>query len=106
MNICIIEGSWGRVHVDAETGDVLRISDEPKDGHSEGYRCIGRFDLEEWTRFYKKETCRGADILDVGYWTKNGIYQPPAPDHRDKIARGAFSIICNESVGKLLNQGK
>jgi hypothetical protein len=93
------------VHVRAETGDVLRITDEPKDAESEGYHHIARFDLEEWKRFYKQETCRGADILDVGYWTKDGIYEPPALEHRDQIARGALGIICNESVGKLLKGG-
>jgi hypothetical protein len=106
MNVCIIEGSWGRVHVDAETGDVLRITDEPECAETEGYRYIRRFDLQEWKRFYKQETCCGADILDVGYWTKNDIYEPAVTNHREKIAQGTFSIICNESVGKLLKDGK
>jgi len=88
--------------VDTETGDVLRLSGAPKDAESEGYHDIARFDLEEWKRFYNQDTCRGADILDVGYWTKDGIYEPAAAKHRGEIARGAFSIICNNNVAKLL----
>jgi hypothetical protein len=102
VTVCIIEGSWGRLHVDTETGDVLRLSGAPKDAESEGYHDIARFDLEEWKRFYNQDTCRGADILDVGYWTKEGIYEPAAAKHRDEIARGAFTIICNDKVAKLL----
>jgi hypothetical protein len=80
----------------------VQITDEPKDLEAEGYHHIVRFDLEEWKRFHKQEICHRADILDVGYWTKDGIYVPAAADHRDKISTGAHGIICNESVARLL----
>jgi hypothetical protein len=106
MNVCIIEGSWGRLHVDTETGDVLRLTGAPKDAESECYHDIARFDLEEWKRFYNQDTCRGADILDVGYWTKDGTYEPAAANHRAEIARGVFSIIRNDNVAKLLKRSR
>jgi hypothetical protein len=104
MNVCLIQGSWGQLRVDAETGDVLRLTDESKDAQGEGYHDIARFDLEEWKRFYNQGTCRGADILDVGYWTNEGIYEPAAAKHHGEIARGAFSIICNDKVANLLKR--
>jgi hypothetical protein len=51
VTVCIIEGSWGRLQVDTETGDVLRLSGAPKDAESEGYHDIARFDLENGSAF-------------------------------------------------------
>jgi hypothetical protein len=75
-----ITGSCGQLVVDPTTGQVLRyIRDRDADDEN-NYDDIARIDLDEHRRngVYPKNP----DILDVGYWTRGGHYEPPT-DYRE-----------------------
>lgn len=78
MTTAIVEGSWGRLEVDCQTGNVLKLTDEPEyQTHEIGYRDIVRVDVDKYRATFGKFA--GCDILDIGYWTKEGVYEPPTP---------------------------
>jgi hypothetical protein len=85
-----VSGSWGTIRVDPYDGWVVQLTDEPyeyKDGER-GYRDIERFDIAEWLKFYPNEEFNGCDILDIGYWLKDGTYEPPCGGFREELAKG------------------
>ena len=81
-DVLTVIGSWGHLNADARTGRVLdcRVDDFDEGGYSD----ILRFDVDEWRAAYPGEDpqSRSIDILDLGLWTKTGLYDPPEPDFR------------------------
>jgi hypothetical protein len=78
-----IESSWGEVTTDDE-GNVLELDVLEID--QEGERCylldIAKFDIAEWDKWYEKEFEEDSpkpdefDVLELGYWRKDGSYEP------------------------------
>lgn len=78
-----VEGSHGSVDVDGE-GNVLNA-------YNDAYPDIVRFDVKEFAEFYgHPPTTEGrvTDILDIGYWTRDGHYEPPVGEWRAEIKTG------------------
>jgi hypothetical protein len=87
-----IESSWGMVTTDDEGNvvelDVLEVDDK-------GERCylldIAKFDIAEWDRFYENRFNEPSpkpsefDVLDLGYWLKDGSYNEPDHKWRNEI---------------------
>lgn len=48
---------------------------------------IAKVDVEEWKKYHNvtELPTDGIDILDLGYWTKDGRYDEPAHDWRQLI---------------------
>jgi hypothetical protein len=85
-NIIEISGSHGDLIVDIVTGEIIeRQTDEGE----EGYPMIVRFN---------PATLKGEcmDILECGYWTADGSYEPPEPDfvaHVENIEAGGSGLL-------------
>lgn len=78
MNKFQVYGSHGDLTVARASGRVLAY--EPiGDGE---YRNITFFNIAEWRQTYPGEVPGHIDILDLGYWTEEGEYAPPAADWR------------------------
>ena len=78
-----IESSHGSLVVTIPAGEVL-----PEQSTYDGdeIRPIIKFDLAEWCKYYdQKSLPQSLDILDVGYWNKDGTYEPPAYDWRKEV---------------------
>ncbi len=73
-----VYGSHGVLVVAAMSGRVLAY--EP-DGDTD-YADICFFNVDEWRRAYPGEVPTVIDILDIGYWTLDGAYEPPVEDWR------------------------
>ena len=84
MKTFTVRGSHGTLTVDAQTGTILRDESEYI---TPDYTDIAGFDITEWKRAYPCERIDGQniDILDFGYWTTSGIYEPPAMEWREKV---------------------
>ncbi len=89
-----VTGSHGTLHCDPVTGDVLRLDDQGDD--EDNYRHIARVNLPEFMQWLQQldkkfpgagERQSGADILFVGFWTKNGEYEEPEEDARQDYER-------------------
>jgi hypothetical protein len=82
-----IESSWGYITTDDE-GNVLEMDVLEVD--SKGERCYlldaVKFDIAEYDRFYEDRFKEPSpkpsyfDVLDLGFWKKDGTYD--APDHK------------------------
>lgn len=74
-----------------ETGEVWYRSVIDR-GHV--MKKVDRIDVEEFNEHYKdvyngrtpSVVANGIDILDVGYWLKDGTYEPPEADWRKEVA--------------------
>ena len=75
-----VSSSNGELIVDAETGKVIEC-DMSTDG--EGIDKIAKFDVVEWKNTYAQGNLVSCDILDLGYWKKDGKYEPPTEDWRE-----------------------
>lgn len=85
-------GSHGKLLVDAKTGVVLESPEQSE------YANITRFDLEEWKQWYQgssvlkpeyaKRNPAEYDILDIGYWERDGdgneVYEPACDNTRSR----------------------
>lgn len=94
MKTFTVRSSWGRIVVDALTGNVDPAAsvyyDDPT--HAQGewpIRNIRRFNVDEWRKTYPDEVLEDSeqDILDFGYWINRTplpgfIYEPPDADYR------------------------
>jgi len=84
----VISGSWGELEVDPETGEVLYYYPRYYDADAlegEDYNKIARLDVQEWRETYPNREMAGDtvhDILDWGYWTVDGVYEPPCESYR------------------------
>lgn len=89
-----VRSSHGMLIVDGATGDV---KDYWLDGTApKEYYYIVRVDVEEFNRTYAAvghifREMGDVDILDVGYWLKDGTYEPPAEVHREHVMEGLKS---------------
>jgi hypothetical protein len=85
MNTFQVYGSHGDLTVSSASGRVLAY--EPiGDGE---YRTIAFINIAEWRQTYPGEVPHHIDILDLGYWTQEGEYAPPAADWRE--GKGGFA---------------
>ena len=87
-----IESSWGEVTTDDQGNvvelDVLEVDDD-------GERCylldVAKFDIAEWDIFYENRFKEPSpkpsefDVLDLGYWCKDGTYVEPNHKWRNEI---------------------
>lgn len=48
---------------------------------------INMFDLVEWKHYWQRNPDHDFDILDLGYWLKDGSYEPPVLDWRQEAKR-------------------
>jgi hypothetical protein len=82
-----VNSSHGTLVIDAD-GNVVKGSVYDDDE----LKNIVRFDLEEYRKQYPDEPEPSSyDILDLGYWTDQGKYEPPDEDWRS--ARKVESAI-------------
>lgn len=89
-----LQSSCGMVFFDTETGYVLSCDledldeEDPNDsmGYPDGPAIV---DVEEWCRAYGLKECPedAFDILDFGYWTESGVYEPPTIEWREERDR-------------------
>lgn len=80
-----ITGSHGRLVVETDTG---RVDEMLSTYETDEYKNIDAVDIEEWlARYPFEQLTDGAsyDILDFGYWTDMGDYEPPCEDWRRDI---------------------
>ena len=80
MNTFEVESSHGLITANAETGEIINIEPYGADGELKYLQNIQKFNIDEWEQ-RRKEAVRdnGIDILDIGYWLKDGSYQNPEP---------------------------
>lgn len=88
--------SWGEITAEVDDGMVVKVNLYPNQGTDEvgeGFITldqIARFDVGEWRRYYGPEELKNGysiDILDLGFWTKDGHYEPPDEEWRQEFAR-------------------
>lgn len=81
-----LHGSHGTAEFDAVTGEF--ISTQPDYG-GDGYPDIARLHIVEWRAAYPGEDPLTSDwdVLDWGYWTRAGQYEPPANDWRGLVVQ-------------------
>lgn len=79
--------SNGFIQADSETGQVLVCEIDPfSDWPEEHWPAV--IDVAEYRRTYPGEDVTGGvDILDVGYWMRNGEYDEPEQDFRADYQR-------------------
>lgn len=73
-----VTGSYGTLLVDDATGDVLQYDGG---GDCDEYKDIVRFDVAEYVEY--NGGMDDTDILLIGYWTKDGVYEPPVHEERE-----------------------
>ncbi len=79
MKVMFVSSSNGSLEVNRETGEVIECF--LSDG-GEGIDQIAKFDLDEWKKRYETELPDSIDILDLGYWQKDGKYESPEKSWR------------------------
>ena len=61
---------------------------------------IEKFDLEEYKKYWKlselDELPDTFDILDLGYWDKEGVYEEPCEEHRRRIKENMNCFIAGK----------
>jgi hypothetical protein len=87
-------GSWGKIKLGLFTGAIVSYepsadaSTDPNDPNHENYLNIVKFDIDELTKWLVHHTGSGLeagdsfDIVDIGYWEKDGEYVTAELDHR------------------------
>jgi hypothetical protein len=90
MKTFIAFGNYGDLTCDANTGEVLTYHAEddaygPDDPEGQGYRDVERLDVKEWRDTYPGEELADGrhDLLDFGFWTKGGKYEPADESWRE-----------------------
>lgn len=81
----LISSSHGTLRVKIENGTVISTNLYlPGDPEGETLKDIESFDVEEWKETYNKDIAPESviDILDFGYYLKNGTHEPPAYEWR------------------------
>jgi len=78
-----ITGSYGMLIVD-DIGKVVECRDNADATDEDNYRDIARVDVDEYAKHYGQ--MESTDILDIGYWNADGLYEPPEPDFRTTVA--------------------
>jgi hypothetical protein len=82
------EGSWGTIKCDMQ-GNVISIDgDEEIDGERNYLFDIAKFDIEEHKNFCESVGIthgEADDILNIGFWKKNGEYSEADKDWRKRM---------------------
>ncbi len=78
-----ISGSYGTFTIN-DAGQVLSLIDRPEEDDS-NYAEIERFDVAEYIEY--NGCLDDTDILLIGYWTRDGVYEPPVHEHRKHIEK-------------------
>jgi hypothetical protein len=81
----LIYGSHGEIDADPLTGAVTAY--RPAIDTELDYDDIARIDIDEWRAAYPGETLVTGDILDFGFWTKDGRYVAHDEAFRDDWRR-------------------
>jgi hypothetical protein len=86
----VVHSSGGDITIDLVNGKVLSFELDGEDPeYREVFENIRNFDLKEYVEHYPDEAGETQfDILDLGYWLKDGYYEPPEPDFRENVASG------------------
>lgn len=81
MNEIIVGCSEGQIKVNKETGKICGYSNSRIKTQ---YSFIDRFNLKEYkeTLGFLPDIC---DILDLGYWGKDGKYEIPDENYREMM---------------------
>ena len=85
-----VSSSHGTFDIDGSSGRVIRWwANDPHDADAQAMENIERFDLHEWKLYWqwKGELPGGFDVLDLGFWTKDGAYEQPEDDWREEMKR-------------------
>lgn len=85
-----VTSSHGEFKVDPHTGRVIeRERYDENDPDGEFIDQVEKFDTVEWTKKYQKNDPHDSiDILDLGFWLKNGYYEEPEHDWRTSSPNG------------------
>lgn len=91
----VVYSSHGELFVDIDTGVVDRkrsVYCGVNNPEKSDLWSIERFDIEEHCVFWgcDQSDLAGVDILDLGYWDSDGVYEPPAMGWRldDSVLSG------------------
>jgi len=79
-----VHSSHADFSIDPDSGDVLSLDQFP---NSDDMSYIARFDLAEWVAYWSELLPEEFDILDLGYWCKDGVYEPAEPDWRKDFGK-------------------
>jgi hypothetical protein len=87
-----IESSWGYIETD-NNGNVLNIDVLEVDSYGEVCYLldVAKFDIAEWDNWYedkfKEPSTKPShfDVLSLGFWNKNGEYNPADKEWRDNL---------------------
>jgi hypothetical protein len=80
-----VRTSNGEITMDGNTGKVLNVVVDPDE--DDMIQNIDKFDINEYKKYHKVKVLPSSiDILDLGYWMKDGTYEEPAQDWREMIA--------------------
>jgi hypothetical protein len=84
MRTFIVYGCGGELTVSASSGHVLEYDDM---GYGDNeYAAIVFVNVDEWRNSHPGDVPDRIDILDLGYWTDTGEYEPPKNDWRRLMA--------------------
>lgn len=79
-----VHSSWGTITINS-VGEVTEMNIEEVEGEESFLLNVAKFDLEEWKKYWKEELPTDFDVLDLGFWNKNGEYITPDNDWRELI---------------------
>ena len=87
-----VHSSAGELTINADTGEVTNVDVYPGEQDTDYLTSIKRFDLKERRKTYPDWADDDHfDILDLGYWSKQGHYAKPEHNwrlERDTMAAG------------------
>jgi hypothetical protein len=82
----LVFSSGGSLKVDGQTGLVIECTTERNEDNE--LKQIVKFNLDEYKEHYRVVEIPGdLDILDLGYWNKDGGYEKPVEDWRNEMRR-------------------
>ena len=76
MSTCLVLSSYADITVNRETGEIIKIDYEACGGEDE-WDDLKKFNPETLTH-------EEMDVLNTGFWTKDGNYNAPVQDWGDK----------------------
>lgn len=80
-----IHSSWGTITIN-NSGEVLEKNIEEIEGEESFLLEVVKFDLEEWKKYWETEELPADfDVLDLGFWNKDGEYVIPDNHWRELI---------------------
>lgn len=81
-----VSSSHGELRADQDGNIFSRERSDPADPEGAFIDDIAKFDVEEWRRYWREDPVKvgGMDILDIGWWNKDGSYSGPEMDWREE----------------------